>query len=238
MIDDPGELGGNAEEILDRYRRVYHMTESGSWRNIRRHGLLSTEALLDLFEVPDSRRRELLCEHRPESITISHPDFGAAVVRDQKPMSYLGLERALEDSDLSPEDWLRFLNEKVFFWVTRERVQRLLCAQAYRDREHEVLVVRTEPLVTNYYDQIVLSSMNSGATKPYPHPRDETTFQGLEEYPLTRWKRKRSGSRTEPVVELAVDYAVPDVWGFVERVEVWKRDDVIRVPYDDSEPGR
>ena len=31
--------------------RLYHMADNASWKGLHRHGLLSTEALLDLFEV-------------------------------------------------------------------------------------------------------------------------------------------------------------------------------------------
>jgi hypothetical protein len=44
-------------ELIARYPRLYHMAEDGSWPSIQAHGLLSTRAMLDHFEVtPDERR--------------------------------------------------------------------------------------------------------------------------------------------------------------------------------------
>ena len=50
----------------------------------------------------------------PESVAITHPVEGTAVIRDQKPMTDEGLRRALE-TGLSPTDWYRILNTKAFF---------------------------------------------------------------------------------------------------------------------------
>ena len=51
---------------------LYHMAALGSWDSIRKHGLLSTSALLDLFEVSDNDRVVIEEGHRAESITIEH----------------------------------------------------------------------------------------------------------------------------------------------------------------------
>lgn len=46
-----------------------------------------------------------------------------------------------------------------------------------------------------------------------PHPRDFDTFKRIKDYDYARWRRtKRRGDR---VVELCVDYAVPNVERFV-----------------------
>jgi hypothetical protein len=63
---------------------------------------------------------------------IHHPRYGTAVIRDQKPMSDGGLVRALQDG-LKPRDWYRILNKKVFFWLTRERLETLVNAREYRE---------------------------------------------------------------------------------------------------------
>jgi len=62
------------------------MAEAGSWPSIRRHGLLSTSALLDLFEVTGVERVRLESQRRPETVKIEHPEHGEALIRDQKPL--------------------------------------------------------------------------------------------------------------------------------------------------------
>lgn len=199
------------EQIKLQYPYLYHMAELGSWGSIQKHGLLSTTALLDLFEINGSLRAQLECQHRPESVTIRHPIHGEAVVRDQKPMHDAGLKRALQDN-LKPKDWYRVLNRRVFFWVTVDRLQRMLSARAYKNQRHLVLKIKTATLVSVHAERIELCRMNSGCTKPIPHPRGLQTFKSIGEYPDINW------SRPEPIVELTVDYAVNDIESHVVSV--------------------
>lgn len=72
--------GVRAEVLAARFPRLFHMAEAGSWPSIQRHGLLSTSALIDLFEVKGARREALEARHRPESVTLTHPRYGTALV--------------------------------------------------------------------------------------------------------------------------------------------------------------
>jgi hypothetical protein len=202
-------------ELLTDCPTLYHMAELGSWPSIRDYGLLSTTALLDRYEITGAARVAIEGKRRPTSAPLEREGFDRAVVRDQFPMDDKGLTRCLEDG-LSPEEWYRMLNAKVFFWLTVERLVRLLKAGAYRFQEHDVIALDAKSLIRAYEEQIWLCPMNSGCTKPFPHPRGKKTFQRIVDYPYARWKRKRK--RGERVVELAVDYAVTDVARFVTRV--------------------
>jgi hypothetical protein len=71
--------------------------------------------------------------------------------------------------------------------------------------------------------------MNSGNTMPVPHPRDESTFSRIADYPYSHWRAKRT--RGERVVELAIDYAVPDLHQFVTRVVVMQGTEVVKELY-------
>ncbi len=202
-------------DLAAQYPTLYHMAEAGTWPSIMKHGLLSTAALVKLFEVPEPTRSQILSAHRPAGVAISHPHLGRAVVRDQIPLSDAGLERCLQDG-LTPKDWYELLNARVFFWATEERLERLLDADAYRDRSHTVLTLDTKSLITDHSERLVLSPINSGCTRPFPHPRGRSTFLPLTEYPFQYWRRKRSPS--ESVVEVAIDEAVRDVVQYVVDV--------------------
>jgi len=130
-------------------------------------------------------------------------------------MSDAGLKRCLQDG-LKPRDWYELLNARVFFWATEERLERLLGADAYRERPHTVLTLDTRSLVTDHSDRIVLSPINSGCTRPFPHPRGRSTFLPLREYPFQYWRKRRRSS--EAVVEVAVDEAVRNVIQYVVDV--------------------
>src|SRR5690349_1615645 len=100
-------------ELISNYPFAYHMAESGTWESIRKHGLLSTLALLDLFEINGQKRNEIFARRRPESVTITHPKHGRAVIRDQKPMSESALGKCL-DPILTAAKWYMILNRRVF----------------------------------------------------------------------------------------------------------------------------
>jgi uncharacterized protein DUF7002 len=224
-------MGIKPDEIAGLFPRLYHMAQLGSWPCIERHGLLSTSALLDLFEVGGTDRERIESTHRPESIPIRHPLHGAAVIRDQKPMSDAGLRRALRDG-MTPEGWYRSLNSRVFFWLTEDRLQKLLNARAYRKDRHTVLTIETRLLLQRHEDRISLSPINSGCTMPFPQPRGASTFLRPSQYPFDEWRRKRLTH--DSIVELAVDYGVEDVRDVVLEVKetgggdpdtlLWRRD--------------
>jgi hypothetical protein len=203
------------EELLVDCPTLYHMAERGSWPSISVIGLLSTTALLDSYEISGIRRRQIEAQRRSSSVALDGLGRARATVRDQLPMDDNGLVRCLLNG-MQPEAWYRLLNSKVFFWLSRERLVRLLNAGTYRAQEHDVLELDSRILIEAYADRIWFCPINSGCTKPFPHPRGGSTFQRIPNYPYARWRTKRK--RGERVVELAVDYAVVDVAKFVKRV--------------------
>lgn len=77
----------SVQQFCAAYPALYHMAEVKSWLSISRHGLLSTTALLDLLDVAGKQRILLESTRRPDSVALRHPQYGSAVLRDQKPLS-------------------------------------------------------------------------------------------------------------------------------------------------------
>ena len=185
------------------------MAEDESWESIRRHGLLSTSALLDRFEVEGEERFAIESARRPEIVLVEHSEHGSAFIRDNKPMQEKSLEKCLVA--MTPREWYEHLNRRVFFWVEWKRLLKLLGARAYRDRPHLVLEVDAAALLERHAEQVSLSSINSGATFALgPAPRGPDTFRRIADHP-----------NGKPIVELSVDYAVPDIAEFTLRVRRW-----------------
>jgi hypothetical protein len=205
------------------------MAESGTWDSIRKHGLLSTNALLDLFEINGEERQRIAERHRPDSVVITHPKHGKAVIRDQKPMSESALLKCL-DHGIAPAEWYRTLNQRVFFWLSEKRLNGLLSARAYRSKQHCVLMVDSAELVRRYGKRIKLCPINSGSTIYKPQRRGVNTFKPICDYPFQEWKAKRGIESA--VVELVVDYSVPDVADFVLRAEERNGPHVIKQLFD------
>ncbi|MBA0250510.1 hypothetical protein CR156_14870 [Stenotrophomonas lactitubi] len=212
--------------LVNRYPQVFHMANAGSWPSIRDRGLLSATAALDILNVSGPERAGFEDRHRPEMASI-HPGLSDDIVlRDQKPMPPKRIEMALP-SDVSAADWYRLINGKVFFWARKERLLRLL--NSYRDFEHDVLTLDTSSLLTSHASRVRLCHMNSGNTWPMPHPRDASIFKSIDEYPV-----RPSGLPQKEVVELVIEYGVPDIKNHVVAVTrmrgsdelgvVWSRD--------------
>jgi len=201
-------------ELIYRYPILYHMSEAGSWESIRKHGLLSTTALLDLFEVSNPKRDPIESHIRHENIDIEHPVHGKAVIRDQlklcdDPLRGVFLKDCLVSTTVS--EWLKFLNGKTFFWVDTKRLTWMLKAPQYQDRGHWVITVDTRDLLDRYGSRVALSGLNSGSILN-GKPRGPHTFKTISNYQLT-W-----------VAELAVEYSVPDIVELALSVDEWKRD--------------
>jgi hypothetical protein len=229
LTEEHGEnVGIDPQELALRYPRLYHMAEAGTWESICRHGLLSTSGLLDLFEITGRDRRRIESEWRPESITITHPRHGTAVIRDQKPMR--GAAKGSYLTDVTPRQWYEILNRRVFFWLTRKRLITLLNARAYKDKMHCVLTVDTSRLIERHIKRVKLSHINSGSALYDPKPRGRGTFQPPADYPFAE-RRKLRGYK-DAIAELAVDYAVMDIQDLVIRVDHIKGERVIRKLYE------
>ena len=214
-----------SDEFAARYPVLFHMAADNSWDSIRRHGLLSTSRLLDLFEVNGVERHRIESAHRPESVEIRHHKHGLATIRDQKPMSEKALVRCLQQ--MAPEEWYRLLNSMVFFWPTTERLKTMLDARAYRGKRHVVLTVDTIGLLRSAGDAIRLSPINSGNTAYVPRSRGADTFLPFDAYPFEE-RRRRS---RDLVAEVTVLGGVAPISELTLRVAEWQNLAETRVIY-------
>ena len=205
-------MGISLERIAELHPTVYHMAEYGTWESIKRHGLLSTSALLDLFGVGGSEREAIEGTLRKRPMQIRDPNNGEVTIRDHR-MSNTKLAGCLRDG-LIPADWYRLLNGKVFFWLTEERLITLM--RAYADREHLVLEIDTSELLKRHGDRVLLTPMNTGTTTPMAFPRGRNTFQPPHKYRFEMNKKKKGGAK-KAIVELTVEHSVRDIPEFTIR---------------------
>ncbi len=173
-----------------------------------RHGLLPTTALLTLFEVPEAARRPIEGERRMASVTLEHAVHGRATITDNLPLIMPSLAACLDDR-LVASDWLRLLNERVFFWPDEAGLARLLGARLNRRRDREVLVFDTLSLARRHGERIELCAINSGATMRRAARRGLSTFVPLHSHGYEAWRRLRG--RRDRLCEVTVRGGVPDI---------------------------
>jgi hypothetical protein len=203
-------------ELIASYPALYHMAEDGSWLSIKRHGLLSTSALLTLYGYSGPKRNEIECEYRPRKRTICCHDLEDAKIRDQKVMPPEDLKQCLLGG-MTPQDWYELINGKIFFWAKYERLKWFLSAREYRNSPNVVITVDTRALLNGYAHRVTLTSFNTGSTlysEPYtkPRPRGRDSFIGMKTYPV---------EAIDNIVEVVVEEGVPDIASLAVSVERW-----------------
>lgn len=204
-------------DLVRLYPSLFHTAADGSWPSIRELGLLSTAAMLELWEVEKGHRRELLTTVRRESTVIEHRVRGPAVVRDQGTIHAPSLEECL--IDVTVEQWLQILNERVFFFLQRGQVDGLVGARQYRGIPKVVLEIDTASLVAVYEERIELCRINSGyAQRHNKSPRGRDTFVRIAGYPHP-WREQAVRAERPDVKELTVLGDVPDIVEHVRSVQ-------------------
>jgi hypothetical protein len=198
----------DASELIERYPRLFHLAEAGSAGSISAHGLLPAQAIVSTSALTPTEQGAILSRPRPRAMSLEHPRLGRVTLRDQTPLREHILDKVL--IDMTPQQWLAALNERVFFWLHPRRLDQLLNARRNRGRAHDVLVIDTASLVAAHDHQVRLSAINSGATL-YPNApeRGSRTFQTIEDYPFAERLRRRPPQAA--VVELAVSGGVRDL---------------------------
>ena len=197
--------GMTVDQFVSLHPTLYHMADARNRDGVRAAGLLSTAALLDRYGVTGADRAAVEGQHRPATVRIPfgprHPTLGYAFVRDQRPIAPAALAPCLADG-LSPSQWYRMLNGRVYLWPVRDRLDRML--RTYADAPQLVLEVDAAALLARHGERVELSHINSGFTARQWRPirRGLSTFVPLARY---AW------SRANAVAEVTVPYAVPDV---------------------------
>ncbi len=170
----------NRERFLKHRPRLVHVSLAKNLDQVRQLGLLSTEALLDRFEVAAAQRKRLEFEPRTARVQLSHPVHGDVFLNDQSPLSESALRKCL--IEMTPAEWCASLNMRVFFWPTQNELPSIYSSQLGRTYQRTVLVADTEAVLDAYQDDIEVAFINTGNTRRKPAPRGRDTFRKLHQY--------------------------------------------------------
>jgi hypothetical protein len=207
--------GMDVELLIARHPRVFHTMSATAWPSVQRHGLLSTQRLIDLFGLDAAERDRLLSAPRQQSTVLRAPGLPPAVIRDQKPMKFLA-EKIDPDSSLT--EYLAAINSRVFSWASAERLDRLRQAKQYRTEEQVVLHVDTRALVERHGPRIELCRLNSGAVTQKNHPlRGHRSWLAIADYPYQEYRRRHG--RDGALAEVTVLDAIPDILDLTDKIE-------------------
>jgi hypothetical protein len=205
------------DDIASRHPVLYHLTERGGADSIRRNGLWSTARLLDGCSLDDDRRVGLLTQRRPHAVHLHHERFGPIALGDNRPLSETKLANCLDDG-LTPADWLRLLNEHVFFFVREKDFAKLAGSSGNKGRAKELMVLDTLPLLRACSGRVSLSPINSGNTVHDAKRRGRATFQPICDVSFDIWRRQRGLAKPDTIKEVIIRDGVPEAGNFLREV--------------------
>jgi hypothetical protein len=145
---------------------------------------------------------------RHVSMSISHLVHGEATLTDNAPLSEAALHQCLDD-DLKPADWMKMLNQRVFFWVDEKNLRNHLRANTCHGESRIVLVFDTLGVVKKYFMQVELTAINTGSTLRRPARRGLSTFSPAHLHSYSDWQLLRGGR--DRIKELTITGGVLDV---------------------------
>lgn len=182
-------------DLVKHYPVVFHLTRTGAWPLIEKHGLLSVKAICELQCLTSEQIQQHLRQHRPATVKL-----GRFALRDQKPLRQHNLKRNLQDSGLNPEDWHELLNERVFFSTKPEFVDRL--RNSYLNDAVTILAMDTAALLQQHRRVIELTRYNSGAARMPNHRKSRDSLLSIERFPFSPACKPK---------ELTVRHSVPRI---------------------------
>ena len=203
------------EELARLHPYLFHVTTPGAWASIRQHGLLSTQRLLELFDVERELQQQLQTSRRATAVSLHHAEYGNVVLNDNLPLSEKALSQCLDDR-LTPEQWLAMLNERVFFWPDEAGLASMLNAKMNRNRTREILVVETAKLPSAIAARMELCPINSGSTIRKPARRGLRTFTPLGKHTYRDWQKLRG--RRDRIREVIVRDSIDKIENYVVEV--------------------
>lgn len=177
---------------------IFHLAEGENINSILEHGLMCTAKLLARHRLLDKERNDILRSHRS-----SHLRLEGMLIRDQVPMSPAALAPALDDG-MEPGDWYALVNEHVFFWPDRKRLDRHL--KACGSRPQYLMVFDAAGLFDGLGDHVYVSPINSGNARRKPARRGRNTFVPYRIWVEHGWP---TGQRSRPPAEFLFRCDVP-----------------------------
>jgi hypothetical protein len=192
-----------------RVTHLYHLAEADNLDSILRHGLLSTERLLEQAGLPYRERAEAMRRHRAANLRLPT----GTLIRDQAPMPPSALASALGDG-MEPGDWYALLNSHVFLWPDRERMERQ--RKACGIRPQFTLTFDAKALLDRFGEHAFVSPINSGNARRKPARRGRETLLAYHIWDRGGWP---TGQKARPPAEFLFRCAVPAATPYLLGVE-------------------
>jgi len=174
------------QKFIAKNEFLYHLTDTLNWNNIRENRILfSAQTIVNRSHLEAEEKRYILHNRRPVHRIIEIDGISYSL-RDQRPISETNLRKCLTDG-WTNEDYILFLNSRVFFWPN---LKRLWSHYGTYSHEHPIILKVPTQTMLDLNHNAEYCRLNSGATRSNPHwngappPRGEGTFLTSQYYLL------------------------------------------------------
>ena len=174
---------------------------------IERHGLLTTDQIVERFVSDPTHAERLRSERRTDVVVVHDGPDGRVTINDNLPLHFRNLAPHLDDG-LTPPEWLRMLNARTFFWPKVQRGAGFLRAGRRGGRQKLLLTFDTRGLAAAHHGRLDLAPINTGSAVRKPARRGLATFTPASAVGWDEWRRLRG--RLDNVAEVSVRGGVPD----------------------------
>jgi len=171
------------EQFLSRCKVVCHVGPVGVWDQIERHGFRTAEQLILEADLNEEERQGLLSTPRREPVRLSvHGED--VILRDQGPLFARKDLRSILDNGLDVSDWIRLLNQRVYFFTDQMSMQKFMDKYVQIDGAQDVIWLSPLKVLEAAGLGLELTSQNTGAIVRRSGPQKTAdTFAPLWRFP-------------------------------------------------------
>ena len=174
------------EQFLNRCKVICHVGPPGAWEQIASNGLRTAEQLILDADLGDEERQNLLTTPRQESVRLS-VGGEEVILRDQESLFARKDLKPVIDSGLDMSDWIRLLNQRVYFFADETPYKKFLDRYVEREGSQDVIWLSPLKLLAVEDIQLELTSKSTGAVARRTGPQKPAdTFVPLFRFPDKR----------------------------------------------------
>jgi hypothetical protein len=174
------------EQFLNRCKVICHVGPTGAWEQIASHGFRTAEQLILDADLDDEERQHLLSTPRQESVRLSVRGEDV-ILRDQEPLYSRKDLKPVLDGGLDMSDWIRLLNQRVYFFADEVPYKKFLDKYVERDGSQDVIWLSPLKVLAVEDIQLELTTKATGTIARRTGPQKTAdTFVPLFRFPDKR----------------------------------------------------
>lgn len=174
------------DKFLKLRPKLYHLTHKDNIESIKQtKKIYSTDYIVKKSGIEEP---EVFLKTRRSRLEKVNFNGSEVYLRDQIPLRPSMIDKAM-DGTCTSDEYIFLLNKRVFFWPTKNRLERHY--KTYKDQDPVILIFDTKEVYDLNKERVKFCRLNSGALRANsylggkPPARGLNTFKTLEDYKRT-----------------------------------------------------